>query len=173
MLELKKEDGRGISSFSANHLFSITALVKGGIYDVKGEKIIDGNSVASGNGKVGLKIDANKLTLLKLHNKKILKVYNIPTSRYITKYSNFLSYKGRFIVLRRKSKVSYKQVELTIIDAKKNRYWRTTLTEDEKITPASGGWGASITKDEKFMVLQIDGKENHILRYYQLYQGNL
>jgi len=128
-----------------------------GLYDREGNLIFDKGTVVSENGKKLIVGYPEKIELILLPEKTVLKAYPVKTKDLA------FSYDGKYLTLIGERTNVTSPNNLFVIDTETDEIWET------KVEPASKSefnqTQVFLTKDGKYMLVQARGK----LYYYQLY----
>lgn len=149
----KKIDASEVTSISEGAMYittsgslSIPRRINEKVYDKQGNIIFEGKAYVSEDGKRLLFVYQDKISILSLPNKTVIK-------EYFLKYATFLSYDGRFIVTSGQPTPHF-----YIIDSISNK--------SAKLPIEGNHWKAGSTTDGKYLVFVVEGKK---ILFYQVY----
>jgi len=141
----KKTDALEADSVSEGATYITTRDKK--VYDKQGNVVFEGDAEASGDGKRLLVSYSDRMSMLSLPDKTVIKDY--------TFWGKFLSYEGRFLVTH-----SFSQGQVGVFDTLLESWGRINIGNRNFLVHGN-------TKDGKYLVV---GAGDNRLLYYQVYQ---
>lgn len=140
----KKRDSHEAESVSEGATYITTRDKK--VYDKQGNLVLEGDASVSGDGKKLLVSYSDKMNILRLPDKTVIKNY--------TFWGDFLSYEGRFLVTH-----SFSQGQVGVFDTLSESWGRINIGSRNFLVRGN-------TKDGKYLVIGVG--DNRLL-FYQAY----